>query len=302
MYLVTGATGFVGTRLVNALKAESATIRTLSRNKMDGVDNIICDLKSESVPGDLIQGVNTIFHLAGYAHDTQNTSEAKHLCQVINVDATVRLAKLASISGVKKFVFLSSVKASGSSCIDTCITEDDQSEPEGIYGKSKREAELKILEIGHNSGMSVTILRSSLVYGPDVKGNLKKMLSGIKKGLFPPLPETRNCRSMVHVDDLIRALLLVDTDKRSNGEIYNVTDGVPHSSREIYEVMCETIGKSIPRWQTPKFLFELSALLGILDQSTVNKLFANEYYSSQKLCSIGFSPRRELLEMNETSF
>ena len=106
------------------------------------------------------------------------------------------------------------------------MTEEDQGEPEGIYGKTKREAELILLEIGRQSGMQVSIVRPSLVYGQGVKGNLRLMLSWIEKGWFPPLPEVNNRRSMIHVDDLVRALLLVAGDDRANGEIYIATDGV----------------------------------------------------------------------------
>jgi nucleoside-diphosphate-sugar epimerase len=143
---------------------------------------------------------------------------------LINVDFTVQLAKLAVQSGVKGFVFVSSVKAGGIPTFGKCCNESDQHEPEGMYGKTKREAEKKLLKIGHQSGMHVSIVRSSLVYGPNVKGNLGGMLSGIKRGWFPPLPETGNRRSMIHVDDLVRAFLLVADDHHANGKIYIATD------------------------------------------------------------------------------
>ena len=105
------------------------------------------------------------------------------------------------------------------------MTEEDQGEPEGIYGKTKREAELKLLEIGRQSDMQVMIVRPSLVSGPGVKGNLALMQRGIEQGWFPPLPETGNRRSMIHVVDLVEALLLVAKDRRANGGIFTATDG-----------------------------------------------------------------------------
>ena len=135
------------------------------------------------------------------------------------------------------------MKAGGKAVSGQCINESDQDEPEGIYGKSKREAEIKLLKIGKESGMHVSIIRPSLVYGPNVKGNLQLMLSGIKKGWFPPLPEIGNKRSMIHVDDLVRAILLVATDERANGEIFIATDSMPYSSREIYNTMCDVLEK-----------------------------------------------------------
>jgi len=136
----------------------------------------------------------------------RDASEIEDLYQKVNTNATVMLAKLAVSSGVKRFVFISSVKAGGISTQRVCASEKDHGgDPEGIYGKTKREAELKLLKIGEESGMHVSIIRPSLVYGPNVKGNLQLILSG--KGWFPPLPETNNKRSMIHVDDLVRAIL-----------------------------------------------------------------------------------------------
>jgi len=171
-----------------------------------------------------------------------------------------------------------------------------------VYGKTKREAELKLLEIGKESDMHVSIVRPSLVYGPNVKGNLQLMLSGIKAGWFPPLPETGNRRSMIHVDDLVQAILLVSEDKRANGEIFIATDGTPHSSREIYNAMCSALGKSIPKWSVPKFLFDVASLINSRIKYKLNKLLGDECYSSVKLEALGFKAQKTLKDMNETSF
>ena len=195
---------------------------------------------------------------------------------------------------MKRFIFVSSVKAGGSAITGRCMTEEDQGEPEGIYGKTKREAEIKLLEISHQSSMHVSIVRPSLVYGPGVKGNLRKMLSGIEKGWFPPLPEVGNRRSLIHVDDLVQALLLTAADDRANGEIFIATDGVPHSSREIYVAMCHILEKSVPRWSIPKFLFERVFLLSPRFRYKAEKLFGDEFYSSKKLEDLGYRAERGL--------
>jgi nucleoside-diphosphate-sugar epimerase len=100
--------------------------------------------------------------------------------------------------------------------------------------------------------MHVSIVRPTLVYGPGVKGNLALMQLGIEKGWFPPLPEVGNRRSMIHVDDLVQVLLLAANDDRANGEIFIATDGVPHSSANIYEAICHVLGKAVPRWNRTK--------------------------------------------------
>ena len=299
---VSGASGFVGSRLVRVLENNKISISVLSRTSQASFETVVCDLKSELIPEDALTGVDSVFHLAGFTHDMRDTSKVQHLYYKINVDATVQLAKLAVQSGVKRFIFVSSVKAGGFAVAGQCMTEVDQSKPKGVYSKTKREAELKLLEIGQKSDMHVSIVRSSLVYGPGVKGNLRLMLSGIEKGWFPPLPETGNRRSMIHVDDLVRTLMLVAEDERANGEIFIATDGELHSSREIYEAMCAVLGKSVPRWSVPKVLFDIAAAISPAVRYKVNKLLGNECYSAEKLQSLGFKAQRSLREMNETSF
>jgi len=297
--LITGATGFIGRKLANVVDGE---IRVLSREKHSDYDTIVCDLQSEVIPDQALNNVNTVFHLAGFAHDMRDASKIAGLYYKVNVRATVQLANLAVKSGVKRFVFVSSVKAGGNPSLGTCANEKDQKNIEDVYGKTKREAELKLLEIGKDSGMHVSIIRPSLVYGPNVKGNLQLMLSGVRAGWFPPLPETGNRRSMIHVDDLVRAILLIAEDKQANGEIFIATDGTPHSSREIYSVICNITGKPVPKWSVPKFLFNLIALTSPKIKYKVDKLLGDECYSSEKLEALGFKSKRTLKEMNKTSF
>ena len=299
---VTGASGFIGSRLVKALEKKKISIVVLSRSNQLGLETVVCDLKSESIPEGALTGVDTVFHLAGFSHDLRDPLKIKHIYQKINVDATVQLAKRAIRSGVKQFIFVSSVKAGGSAIEGRCMNEEDQSEPEGVYGQTKREAELKLQEIVCKSDMHICIVRSSLVYGPDVKGNLRLMLDGIDRGWFPPLPETGNRRSMIHVDDLVDALILLSMNQRINGEIFYATDGQSYSSREIYEFMCSALKKSIPQWYVPKIFFRIASVLSLSLRFKINKLIGDEYYSSEKLQSLGFKAKRSLKEMNETSF
>ena len=301
--LVTGATGFVGRRLLQALINKKYKIRVLSRNPHPQLDTIICDLEQDQIPFCALESIDTVFYLAGYAHDLKkDTSKVVQVYYAVNVAATIQLAKLAKQQGVQSFVFVSSVKAGGSSATGSCSTEENQGEPEGIYGKTKREAEQKLLEIGLNSKMRVSIVRPSLVYGPCMKGNLNLMLSGIEAGWFPPLPKFENRRSLIHVDDLVRVLMLVANDEKADGEIFIATDGHAYSSREIYETMCHVLGKSVPKWSIPKFLFDIGGLVNPRLRYKIDKLMRDEHYSSNKLQSFGFQPQRTLIEMNETAF
>ena len=299
LIFITGASGFIGKRLLNAINCD---FRVLSRVKHTNYNTIVCDLQSEVIPDQALNNVSTVIHLAGFAHDLNDASKIADKYYKVNVSATVQLAELSVRAGVKKFVFVSSVKAGGNTSFGESSSEINQDFPEGVYGKTKREAELKLLKIGKESSMNVTIIRPALVYGPGVRGNLQLMLSGIKKGWFPPLPEIRNLRSMIHVDDLVRAILLVAKEKKANGEIFIATDGALYSSRDIYNAMCIVLGKSIPKWSVPKFLFDMASLISPRIKYKVNKLFDNECYSSKKLEKLGFKARKTLKDMNETDF
>ena len=292
--LITGATGFVGIKVLKLLETSDYKIFVLSRQQHPDYETIVCDLGQKQIPTSAIASVDTVFHLAGFAHDLRDTSKVEQLYRTINVTATVQLAELAAQKGVQRFVYVSSVKAGGKAIVGRCMTEEDQGEPEGIYGRTKREAELKLLEIGRQSCMHVSIVRPSLVYGPGVKGNLAIMRSGIEKGWFPPLPETGNRKSMIHVDDLVRAIFFVAEDHRADGEIFIATDGLPHSSRKIYETICQQVYKTVPRWSVPKFLFDGVASVSSRFRYKVEKLFGDECYSSAKLESLGFRAERAL--------
>jgi len=299
---VTGGSGFIGQSLIAALKQSGGVIRVLSRAKLSDYDTIICDLQSEVIPDQALNNVNTVFHLAGFSHDMRDASKIADLYYKVNVSTTVQLANLAVESGVKRFLFVSSVKAGGKPPLGVCANEKDQKNTEDVYGKTKREAELALLKIGEDSGMHVSIIRPSLVYGPNVKGNLQLMLSGIKKGWFPPLPETVNRRCMIHVDDLVRAILMVADDDRANGEIFIATDGMQYSSREIYDAMCKISGKPTSKWSVPKTLFDIVSLASPRIKYKINKLLGDECYSSAKLEALGFKAKKSLKDMNETDY
>ena len=116
------------------------------------------------------------------------------------------------------------------------------------------------------------------------------------------LPEASKKRSMVHVDDSVRAILLLADDDSVNGEIFIVTDGTTHSSREIYNALCRALDKSIPKWSVPKFLFDMVSLISSRIKYKINKLLGDECYSSAKLEALGFKARKTLKDINETGF
>ncbi len=299
--LVTGGTGFIGSQLLKVLVRKGYSLRILARKTNSNYETVVCNLENETIPESALDSIDVVFHLAGYAHDLANTINKEHIYRNMNVNSTSNLIKIAARKGVKKFIYISSVKAGGVILSNRCMSEDDQGSPQDIYGSTKREAELKVLEFGKKFNMHVSIIRPALVYGLGMKGNLGVMLNGVQGGWFPPLPKINNRRSMICVNDLIEAIIIIAEDSRANGGIYIATDGCQYSSRKIYEVMCKVSNKAVPKWSVPQFIFSLLAKIGDtisfipFNSFSYQKLLGSECYSMRKLQKLGFKPKYNLL-------
>ena len=247
--LVTGCTGFIGRHIVENLLDRGVTVRGLTRGPFDGVpvpgvELIRGDLAQSNTIADLTKGIDTVIHAAGHAHSQGADIEVHRLT---TVEGTRHLLAEAEKHGVRRFVFISSTRAMPEPGND-CLDETEEGLPKDEYGLSRREAEDLILTTGNRTGMHVSILRPALVYGPGCKGNLASMLRWIDRGLFPPIPDTGNIRSMVDVRDLVRAILLAAEKPLANGRTFIITDGEDYSTRRIYAAMRTALGMTVPRW------------------------------------------------------
>jgi len=296
--LITGGSGFIGKHLLSSLD-ENYDIVLLGRTINHDYKNISCDFLSDKVPLNCLENVDTVFHLAGLAHTDLDNKTANIQNKKINYEATIDLAQKAAQKKVRQFIFLSSVKAQTAFESSKRIAESDITYSEGKYGIYKKKAEEKILEISNQSNMQVKIIRSSLVYGPGVKGNLEIMKNSIINGWFPPLPEFQNKRSMIHVEDLIRALIFISKRDDTNKEIYIATDGNDYSSCEIYEIISNFVGKRIPGYRIPRTLFYLLSHTNLNIGKKIKKIISSEYYSSKKIESLGFKARYSFRDINE---
>ena len=202
--LVTGATGFIGRHLVARLLEEGASVKALVRTARvkdtarlwqgANLTQVVADLMGPDLPNHICDKVDTVFHLAGYAHaEDANDPRAANIHWRITVEATQALLAQAAHSGVRRFVFVSSVKAMGEGG-DSMLDETSSSVPITAYGKAKCAAEKLVLAAGLAHGMHVCVLRLPLVYGPGSKGNLSRMISAIDRGRFPSIPDTGNRR------------------------------------------------------------------------------------------------------------
>jgi nucleoside-diphosphate-sugar epimerase len=253
-------------------------------------------------------GADTVFHLAGVAHAVDEGSlevDAQH--QAVTLEGTRYLLTDAISQGVRRFIFVSSVKAMGEGGADG-LDESTDPAPQSAYGRAKLEAEQLVLAAGREHGLHAAVLRLPLVYGPGNKGNIPRMIAAIDRGRFPSLPETGNRRSMVHVDDVVQALLLAADNPAANGQVFIVTDGRTYSTREIYEAICKALGRSVPGWSVPAWLLRLGAGAGDVLQriagrpmplttGTLDKLLGSAWYSSDKIRrQLGFAPRHTLYD------
>jgi len=212
--LVTGATGFIGRRLVAALRERGARLRILVRpgstipTDWSDVEIVDGDLAANVSLMRACGGIDTVVHAAGFAHaDAADTPDFAARHWAVNAEGTFRLLDAAVAAGVGRFVFLSTVKAVGDPG-SRCVNENWDAPPETPYGRAKRAAEERVLAMGRERGMHAVNLRLALVYGPGMKANLARLIKAAQRGWFPPLPETANRRSLVHVDDVVLAVML----------------------------------------------------------------------------------------------
>ncbi|HZV62085.1 MAG TPA: NAD-dependent epimerase/dehydratase family protein [Methylophilaceae bacterium] len=251
--LVTGATGFIGRRLLQPMD------RALVRRKSNLTNEVIGDLLDPRTLKAACKDIDTVFHCAGYSQASQSSDPDIHWG--VNYEGTKNLLDAAIEERVSQFIYLSSVKAMAEPG-DQCVQEGWPGEPATEYGKAKRSAERLVLEAGKKHGMRVTVLRLAMVYGRGGRGNMEKMGRWVEKGLFPPLPETGNKRSIVHVEDVIDAVHLVASKPEANGRTYIIADARAYSGREIYDAIREQLGKKVCTWSVPSFALKLGGVAG----------------------------------------
>lgn len=312
--LVTGATGFVGTHLIQQLIAHSGiTIKALVRDPnsyshpCDSVTPIAGDIQNPQSLIGVCDGVDTVFHLAGYAHASSDlTAAAKH--HQINFIGTQHIFREAKRAGVKSFIYISSVKAQ-----DAAEKKD-----KSPYAIAKLAAENYLLAEVNNSAasksatMHIVILRPALVYGCGWKGNLAMMLQAIAKNRFPPIPESHNVRSLISVDDLCRAAILACNAPKAHGKVYTVADNEQYSTRKIYDLMHAALGKTHKNHAIPLFVFRTLAWCGEtitfltgkrmpFNNEVFAKLFESAYYHSSAIKKeLGFNPQEKLASVLPT--
>lgn len=303
--LVTGASGFIGRELCHALRSKGVLVRALLRSETEGpYDQVVIGDLTKGVSESLVENVDTVIHLAGIAHALHENLQDGSEYHRVNTEGTRTLLEFANKSGVHAFIYISSVLAVGES--DEVVDESFSVPPTSPYGISKRDAESLVLAGGYVP--HPVVIRPSMVYGNTTKGNLPRMIRAIQSGIFPSLPDVRNSRSMVHVEDVVQAIILAAESSDATEKVYIVTDGNSYSTRQIYEWICEGLHKPVSGWYFPLFVLRLLGKIGdiigllrgrrfIFSSDALEKLIGNASYSSQRIQDdLGFKPTRNLRE------
>jgi nucleoside-diphosphate-sugar epimerase len=269
MILLTGASGFVGGEVLRVAQSRGIPIRPVFRSKefISELGTVtISSLTADTNWRVAVSNVDVVIHCAARVHimDDQEADPLKAFREV-NVQGTLNLARQSAEAGVKRFIFISSVKVNGEGTQPgRSFKADDIAAPEDAYGISKAEAEVGLRLLSDQTGMEVVIIRPPLVYGPGVKGNFSSMLSWIARGL--PLPfgaVTSNLRSFIGLDNLVDLILTCVDHPNAANQTFLVSDGEDLSTTDLLRKIGLALNQPVRLIPVPiKMLSFASSLLG----------------------------------------
>tara|TARA_R110001583_G_scaffold18891_1_gene74684 strand:- start:745 stop:1707 length:963 start_codon:yes stop_codon:yes gene_type:complete len=263
--LISGATGFVGKPLIKALKNSFYDIFPVVRNTSKSIsetnDVVVSGIDSNTDWKNYLDEINTVIHCAARVHVMkETTSDPLEDFREVNVLGAMNLAKSAVKAGVKRFVFISSIKVNGASTTGTVpYLPSDKPVPEDPYGISKAEAEEQLLVLGKKTGMEVVIIRPPLVYGPGVKANFAMMLKLASFGI--PLPFGRivdNRRSMVYVENLVDLIVKCISHPNAANQTFLVSDDDDLSTARMVKELSTAMGGKGWSLPIPPKIFEIA--------------------------------------------
>lgn len=249
MILITGSTGFLGRSVENALKG-SRKLRLAVRNPLVinqpcNSEIVSCDLKYTKDWSNALASVEVVIHCAARVH-VMNEDVIDPLAEFrsVNVEGTLRLARQAAVAGVRRFIFISSIKVNGESTqLGSPFTPADEPKPLDPYGISKMEAEQGLRELSLSTGMEVVIIRPPLVYGRGVKANFATMMQWLKRGYPLPLGSiTSNRRSLVYLENLVDLICLCVSHPKAANQTFLVSDNEDVSTTALLRKMAKSLG------------------------------------------------------------
>ncbi|HWW04954.1 SDR family oxidoreductase [Collimonas sp.] len=262
--LVTGANGFVGSALCDTLHARGINFLPAVRQARQDRQFAVGDLSGSTKWADALAGCDVVIHLAARVHvmnDKSNNPLAAF--RAVNVDATMNLARQAVQSGVKRFIFISSVKVNGEETSGKPFTAFDKPMPIDPYGQSKLEAEIALRELSHFTGLEVVIVRPPLVYGPGVRANFRRLMQLVRLSVPLPLGAIHNYRSMVSLDNLVDLLVVCSQHPDAANQTFMVSDDCDVSTTVLLRMLSDAMGRRSLLLPVPsKLIYGAAALIG----------------------------------------
>lgn len=262
--LITGASGFVGARLLRQLREAGVEATGVSRSPAPDGELLQCPaLGPDADWMPLLDGVSSVVHCAARVHVmADQEADPLHAYRQANTDGTLTLARQAAEAGVRRFVFLSSIKVLGeATAAGTCFSAGTPPRPQDPYATSKLEAENGLREIAAQTGMEVAIIRPPLVYGPGVKANFLSMMRWLHRGLPLPLAAVSNRRSLVALDNLVDLIVTCIDHPAAANQTFLVSDGEDLSTPDLLRRMGRALGKPARLFAVPQGVLEAGASL-----------------------------------------
>ena len=312
--MVTGATGALGPRVVEALLSSGYSVRVLALDPpTPGVFGFPVDFRfgNVTVMKDIsaaLEDVHFVVHMAAILHVMNPSHDRIPLYTLVNVDGTRNIVEMALKAGIKRLIFFSTIAVYGNSFNGSGLDENAAPKPESLYAQSKRHAERIVLDACRPDSVPFgTVLRFAAVYGSRVKGNYRRLLLALAKKRFIPIGTGTNRRTLVYDKDAATAVLSVLNNPNAAGKIFNVTDGEIHSLNNIICSMCEALGRKPPRMHLPiaplrtaiKIVDKGARLLGLGTagfKNIVDKYTEDLAVDGQRIQDeVGFKPRYDLL-------
>ena len=286
--LLTGATGFIGKTLVSELIKQDFDLSIAVRQKTNLFPNkvkqyVVGDFESNPDFSNILTKIDCVIHLAGRAHVIDKTKASiLNEFRKLNTEFTLNLAKQSATAGVKRFIFLSSIRVNGNQNTKPFL-EIDTPNPQEPYAISKHEAEQGLLKLAENSSLKLVIIRSPLVYGKDAPGNFGRLVQWASAKIMLPLPlgAVNNSRSLIAIDNLVSFIILCVLHEKAVNEIFLISDNDTYSTTELLNKIAKAFNKKALLLPVPiSWMIFVAKLLG--KEADAVRLFSSLIIDSSK--------------------